>query len=96
MNNFNVNIYISDYICASNCQNTLEKDTTLTSTSDTLTLQCNYVLNIVRVSGILFTILLQNGIQTYIRNIYQNESFQICLPCRNGIHIITICGKINN
>lgn len=96
MNNINVSLCISDMICVNNCKELFQKDITITSTSESICLKCDFLLNIVRVQDNFFTILLQNGFQTYIRNIFENETFQICLPCNNGIHILTICGTINN
>ena len=96
MNDINVSLCISDFICVNNCKSLLEKDITITSTTDSICLKCDFLLNIIRVQDNFFTILLQNGFQTYIRNIFENETFQICLPCSGGTRIITICGVINN
>lgn len=95
MNTFNISLCISDYIYINNCKNLLEKQVIVTNSNDSICLKCDYLLNIIRVQNNFFTILLQNGFQTYIRNIYENETFQICLPCNNGTRIITICGVIN-
>lgn len=95
MNSFNINLCIQDYICICNSKDLLQKEILVTSTSQSICLHCNYLLNIIRVTDNYFTILLQNGFQTYIRNIFYNESFQICLPCNNGTRILSICGTIN-
>lgn len=95
MNPFSINLCIIDRICTGNIKNVLQKEVTVTSTTQSICLNCNYLLNIVRVENNLFTILLQNGLQTYIRNLYENETFQICMPCKNGTRILTICGKMN-
>ena len=92
----NVSLHICDMLYINNCKEIFQKDITLTNTSESICLKCNFLLNIVRVQNNSFTIILQNGFQTYIRNIFENETFQICLPCKNGIHILTICGTINN
>jgi len=96
MNNINVSLCISDFICVNNCKSLLEKEVIVTSTTDSICLKCDFLLNIIRVQDNFFTILLQNGFQTYIRNIFEDETFQICLPCNNGNRIITIRGVINN
>lgn len=95
MTNFDINLCINDFICVNNCKDVLQKDINVTSTSQSICLHCGYLLNIIRVQDNSFTILLQNGFQTYIRNIFFNESFQICLPCKNGTRILTICGTLN-
>ena len=95
MNTFNISLCINDYICVNNCKNLLEKQVIVTSSNDSICLKCDYLLNVIRVQDNFFTILLQNGFQTYIRNIYENETFQISIPCQNGNRIITICGVIN-
>lgn len=96
MNNINVSLCVTDMICISNFKNILQKDVTITSATQSICLNCDFLLNIVRVENNFFTIILQNGLQIYIRNIFENETFQICLPCKNGTRIITICGTINS
>lgn len=96
MANINVSLCINDFICVNNCKSITEKEITVTSTTESICLKCDFLLNIIRVEDNSFTILLQNGFQTYIRNIFENETFQICLPCCNGTRILTICGNINN
>lgn len=95
MNNFNINLCISDFICVNNSKDILQKDIIITSTTQSICLHCGYLLNVIRVENNFFTILLQNGFQTYIRNIFFNETFQICLHCKNGTRILTICGTRN-
>ena len=72
MNTFNVSLCISDFICVNNCKNLLEKQVIVTNSNDSICLKCDYLLNVIRVQDNFFTILLQNGFQTYIRNIYEN------------------------
>ena len=96
MNTINVSLTISDVICANNQRNVLQKEVTITSSSQTIYLQCDYILNIVRMQDTSFTIILQNGLKTYIRNLFENETFQICLPCKNGTRLLSIYGIINN
>ena len=95
MNSFSINLCILDYICVNNTKDVLQKEIVVTSTAQSICLHCNYILNIIRVNENSFTILLQNGFQTYIRNIFFNENFQICLPCNNGTRILSICGTLN-
>ena len=96
MININITLCIIDFICENNCKSLLEKDITITNTSDSICLKCDYLLNIIRVQDNYFTVLLQNGFQTYIRNVFEGETLQICLPCSCGTHILTLCGVINN
>ena len=42
------------------------------------------------------TIIIQNGIETIIRNIFVSSPVQLCLPCKCATHILTISGIINN
>lgn len=94
MNNFNVDITIEDLICTNNCKDRETRTKTLTSVNDTITLKEDYILNVVNVTNTYFTIIVQNGINTIIRNIYTSFSTKICLPCKCGNHILTISGTI--
>ena len=95
MNNLSINLCILDIIkCKSYCS-TFQKEVIISSVTTSICLNNDYILNIIRANDTLFTILIQNGINTYIRNIYYNETLEICIPCNNGKRLITICGNIN-
>lgn len=95
MNNFNVTVTIEDLICSNNCKDKDTKTKNITSINDSINLKENYVLNIVNVTNTYFTIIVQNGINTIIRNIFTSYSTKLCLPCKCGNHILTISGIIN-
>ncbi len=94
MNEFNITLNIEDLICGKCCKDKESKTLTITSTSQVVNLKENYILNIVDVSSTKFTVLIQNGIETIIRNIYTSYDMQICLPCRCATHILTVSGTI--
>ncbi len=96
MEDFNVVVNICECIidnCC--CKNTSEREVTVTNTSQQIMLCDNFVINIVRVSETFFTILIQNGTQIIIRNIFTSYPMSICLPASNCTkHIIKIGGNI--
>lgn len=96
MNDFNITLTIRDVICSNNCKDSSQITTTVTNTDQTIELKCNFILNIVRVTGTFFTVLIQNGVETIIRNIYVSSPVQICLPAKCATHILTISGIIND
>ncbi len=96
MNNFSINITIEDLICSKNCKDKSTTSETITSISEVISLKNGYILNIVNVTNTHFTIILQNGINTIIRNVFQNVPIRICIPCKCANHIVTINGTITN
>lgn len=95
MDTFNVTITIQDLVYSNNC---CDKDTTtltITSINDTINLKCGYILNIIRVNTNFFTVLIQNGINTYIRNVFVNYPMQLCISNNKVNHVITVSGIIN-
>lgn len=94
MNNFNVNITIQDLICSKSCKDKETKTKTINTSSDVIHLKGGYILNIVNVNDSHFTIIVQNGINTIIRNVYTSFPIRICLPCKCANHILTISGTI--
>lgn len=95
MNNFSVTITIEDLICSNNCKDKDTKTRTITSINETINLKEDYILNIVNVTSSSFTIIVQNGINTIIRNVFTSYSTKLCLPCKCANHILTISGVIN-
>ena len=96
MNNFNIAITIEDLIYSNNCKDKEIKTKTITNTNDTINLKEDYILNIVNITNTYFTIIIQNGINTIIRNVFTSHQTRICLPCKCANHIITISGIINS
>lgn len=94
MNGFNVNVEITDTICDKCCKNTVTKTVLVTSPSQQIDLQNNYVLNVIDITSTYFTVLIQNGINTIVRNVFTNYAMQICLPDKCFQHVLTISGTI--
>lgn len=95
MNDFNITLTIQDLVYCNNCCDKETNTLTITSINDTINLKCGYILNVVRVGTNFFTVLIQNGINTYIRNVFTSYPMQLCI-CSNKVnHIITISGVIN-
>lgn len=94
MGNFNVRLTVEDLICSKNCRDREEKTVYISDVSQSVNLKECYVLNIVSATSTYFTVIIQNGIETIIRNIYTSYPTQICLPCRCAKHLLTISGTI--
>ena len=96
MDGFIVNITIEDCVrdnCSSCCR---QKMLTITNTNQTIELQCGYVVNIIQANSRYFTVLIQNGTETIIRQIFTTFETQICLPNRCKHHLLTISGSVTN
>lgn len=96
MNNFSVNITIQDLICSKSCKDKESKTETINNSSEVIHLKEGYIINVVNITDSYFTIIVQNGINTIIRNIYTTFPVKICLPCKCANHILTISGTIVN
>lgn len=94
MNNFNITLNINDICCSKNCTNSVQKEISVTSSTQTINLQCSYILNVIQVSENYITILLQNGSNVVIRDIFSTFTTEILLPCTNCKHIISISTNI--
>lgn len=92
MDNFNVNLTIEDTLSDGCCNNTNQKTILITSTSQTVRLQECYILNIIAARSNMFTVLIQNGTQVIVRNIYTNFTTDICLPSNCKRHLLSISG----
>lgn len=95
-NTFDVTINIEDIFCGNCCKDIKEKEITVNSTNQTISLQNGYVLNIISVEDEFFTVLIQNGTQVIIRNIFTNACCSICIPNRSGKHILNISGTVTS
>lgn len=94
MDNFNITLTIKDCIYSCNCKNCNSSTVTVTATSQTLSLQNNYILNVIAVDSNYATILIQNGFQVIIRNV-RNFPMQICISTKNCTHIVTLTAVIS-
>lgn len=95
MQNFNIKISIEDLVCSKCCIDRNSLSEYVRSSNDRIILKNDYILNIIGVNTSYFTILLQNGINVYIRNIYFNEDVEICLSSNcNCSHLVTISGAL--
>lgn len=94
MNDFNVSLKIEDYTYSCNCKNCNSSTDTITNVSQTISLQGNYILNVIAVNNNFATILIQNGFQVIIRNV-RNFPMQICIPIKGCTHIVTLTATIN-
>ncbi len=95
MNNFDVTLNIEDLFCGNCCKNVNQREVIVTSTNQTVGLQNGYVLNVINVNDNYVTLLIQNGTEVIIRNIYTNASTSICIPNKCGKHILTISANVN-
>ena len=94
MDTYNVNLTIEDTICDNCCKNTEKKSILITNTTQTISLQNCYILNVISVQNNLFTVLIQNGIQVIVRNIYTSFTTDICLPSQCKRHLLKISGTV--
>ena len=94
MNDFNVSLKIEDCTYSCNCKNRNSSTDTITNVSQTISLQGNYILNVIAVNNNFATILIQNGFQVIIRNV-RNFPMQICIPTKGCTHIVTLTATIN-
>ena len=94
MNNFNVELNIQDCTFSCNCRNCQSNTVTVTNSSQTISLQNNFILSVIATGNNFVTILIQNGFQVIIRNI-RNFPTKICIPSRNCTHIVTVSATSN-
>ena len=91
MNNFTVTLCIVDRLCCNGKSNTLQKEITVTDLNQTIELQKNYTLHIINVESSHCTAIIQDGINTYILNIYTTFKGEICLcSTHNSSHKLSI------
>ncbi len=85
----NITLNITDTCCSKCYKNTTQKTETFTSRDQSISLQCNYYLNVLSVENNVYSILIQNGDYVIIRNILPQVSTSISIPS-NCTHILTI------
>ena len=94
MDDFNVNITITDTINNGCCNNTVQKTVIISSSAQTIALQNCYILNVIAISQNMFTVLIQNGTQVIVRNIYTNFITDLPLPSNCKRHLLSISGVV--
>lgn len=95
MNDFNVLLNVVECcVDECGCKHTFEREITVTSVTQTINLFNGYTLNIVKVTDTYFTVLVQNGTQIVLRNIYTNYPTTIILPDTNCCHSLAINGTV--
>lgn len=94
MDTYNVNLTVEDTLCDNCCKNTEKKNVLITSTSQTVSLQNCYIINVIAATNNMFTVLIQNGIQVIVRNIYTSFTTDICLPSDCKRHLLSISGTV--
>lgn len=95
MNDFNVRLNLIEcFTDECGCKHIYEREVTVTSVNQTINLFNNYTLNIVRVTDTYFTVLIQNGVNVLIRNIYTTYPQTCVLPGTNCRQTITCSGDI--
>ena len=96
INNYSVTLCIIDRVCCNNSVNTLQKEVTITSLNTTILLQNNYTLNVLSVNENRICVIIQDGINTYVLNIYTTFKSEICLcSSKNSSHKLTVSAVIN-
>lgn len=90
MENFSVNISVTD--CCFNKCNTTNNSTTqiITITDDFISLQCCYYLKIIAVTNTYVVLSIDNGIIHFVRKAFIGVPLRLCIPNNCSTHIITI------
>lgn len=96
MENFNVNLTITDSCCYNNCKYVNEKATSITNISTLIPLQDDFSLRITSVTNSKVTFEIKKSYLYFIRFGYINIDTKICLPCGNccSEHLLNI--RINS
>lgn len=91
MNNYTVNFCIIDRCCINGSSNTLQKEVNVTDINTTILLHNNYTLNILSVNENYCSVIIQDGINTYILNIYTTFATELCVcNTNNSSHKLSI------
>ncbi len=96
MENFNVNLTITDICCNKCCQSINEKTLSIYDIATIISLQDSFSLRILSVTNTRVTIELRSNLVHYVRFTYINSETNICLPCSEccNRHIVKV--KINS
>lgn len=97
MENFNVNLTITDSCYSNSCKYVNEKSTVISSISTLVPLQDDFSLRIIAVTNTKVTFEIKKSYVYFVRFGYVNVDTKICLPCGNccsehmlNIHINSI------
>ncbi len=85
----NVNLSINDTYCTQCYKNSIEKNEQITSRDTSIELQNNYFLNVISVTNVSVSVIIQNGNCVIIRKILLGVPTSILIPSKCS-HIITI------
>ncbi len=95
MTDFSVDLDIIDLCCSKGFNNKIQKSLTITDTQTTLLLQCNYTLNVINITEEYITILIQDGINVIVSNVYTTFTSEICITsCKNISHTLFVSCSI--
>jgi len=96
MDNFNVNLTITDICCNKCCQCVNEKTISISDPSTIISLQDGFSLRIISVTSSRVTIEIRKRFIYFVRFTYLNSETSICLPCSDccSEHIVRI--RINS
>lgn len=90
MNNFNVNISITD-CCFNKCHSSSNSTTKIfNSADDFISLQCCYYFKIISVTNSYILISIDNEIIHFVRRVFVGVPIKLCIPNNCSSHIITI------
>ena len=90
MENFSVNISVTD-CCYNKCR-TISNSTTkiFTNLDGFISLQCCYYLKIIAVTSTYIILSIDNGLIHFVRRAFIGVPLRICIPNNCSTHIITI------
>lgn len=92
-----VYLNICDECCTKCGTNTLNREVRITSPTQGVDLQGNYILNAIEVGVNYVKVIIQNGIYVYIRTVFTTYPLQLSIPpcdcCTR--HVITIYATIH-
>ena len=92
MENFEVNLTITDSCCNNCCRYINERTTTISNISTLVPLQDNFSLRIIAITNSRVTFEIKKSYMYFVRFGYVNTNTKICLPCSNCCteHILSI------
>ena len=94
MENFSVNITVDD-CCVSKCRTNSSSTTKIiTNTSEFISIQCGYYLQILDVQSTYVVLSIDNESLYIVRKAFVGIPIKICIPNNCASHVITI--KVNS
>lgn len=89
MQDINVTLNVRDTIICKCCKKVSEKEVQVTSTSQVINLLDNFILNVISSGNSRCAVIIQNGQNVIIRNIYDYET-EICIPSCGCQHFVAL------